>query len=313
MRTEKITQRNWVLPFCKDSTEKRLELVCFYNECPQNAVIEIENTVLRCGIPAFGYRYFVLAENDFVIAFDAIYPADRSGRDILFTGRDYPWGYKFRDGEWFYRIDRQRYEFCSGLIRMSTDGRSWIDGYPGPELVYLKNEVGIFADGKLYARHAYNAPAGLRFIQGCQDGEFCITSDRKIYKTTSRRRRSPAVKLRAQAVDIRIFPYGYVVMGAQGEVFFSSNGQKWKREADLTATAIAAGGNYVVAAKPGGTLAIYQYEDETDSLTFYEEIQTPAEHISDLAVVNDLIGWESADCTFEFLKPDKNGMYRSVR
>ncbi len=309
MRIENITQRNWVLPFCKDSTGKKLELVCFYNECPQNAVIEIENTVLRCGIPAFGYRYFVLADNAFVIAFDAIYPAERSGPDILFTGQDHPWGYKFRDGNWFYRMDRQRSEFCSGPIRMLTDGRSWIDGYPGPELVYLKNEVGIFADGGLYARHAYDASAGLRFILGCRDGEFCITSDRKIYKAAARKCR----KLPAQAVDIRIFPYGYVVMGAQGELFFSSNGQKWKREADLTATVIAVGENYVVAAKPGGTLAIYKYDNKTDSLAFHEEIQTPAEHISDLVVVNDLIGWESADCTFDLLRPDKNGTYRSMR
>lgn len=312
MRTVRITQPNWKLPFCRDVAGRPMELVCFHNECSEKAVIEIDKTILRFGVSALGNRYFVMAGDEFVIEYEELYLAGDFKRAIMFMGEQYTWGYKPSKESWFYRMDKDRKEFESGYLHVSASGRSWICGYPGPDLVYVRDEVGVFADGRLFVRQPARFPEEVRFIMGSDDGRFCITSDRKVFTPLSWKRQGPAWTPYVPVVDIREFYEGYLAMGSQGELFFSRNGLRWKRKNGLRVTAIAANDREAFVAKPGGTIVFGRYDRKAKTLKFYKELQTAAEHISSLAIQRDELCWQSAECNFDVLSRQEDGTYKGV-
>lgn len=249
-----LTKAYHELPFCRSTTGKTTELVCFQNRGQSVATLVILDTVLQYGIPPGGRFYCVLCEEAFVIAFKSVFCDTyeirvNNGKHQCVINKD---------GENLY--SSEYLPVYEGLITLNQDGSISVLDYRwrvspyGNPIVYARNAMAIDSKGYLIIQEKYRFPEMNRhqYIMAGTEGRECVTSDRKIMFRTGLS--SPSDEL---IVDMASNSYYDMVLTQYGSVYYCEGTDEW-HWLGANATVIAAGGHNILAiAKKTGVVRVF--------------------------------------------------------
>ena len=293
-----VTKINNELPFCRSTTGKTAELVCFENHCQDVATLVVSDTVLQYGILPGGRFYCVLCGEEFVIAFKSVFCDER---EIRINNGKYQYVFNKEGERTGFSEHLLIYE---GPLTLYQDGSISVCDYQWPvspygnPIVYARNAAAIDSKGNLIIQKKYQYPEMKRYqyIMAGPKGRRCITSDRKIIHQTG-----VSAPRNKRIIDMDGNTYCDMVLTQHGDVYYCERKNEWHWLA-TNAIAIAAGMQSDVAiAEKTGVVRIFQF-DASGKLRQEKELCFGGKRIVDLDINNHTLAVGFLDGRYEMVK-----------
>lgn len=292
-----LTKIDNELPFCRSTTGKTAELVCFQNHCQDVATLVVSDTVLQYGILPGGRFYCVLCDEEFVIAFKSVFCDTRE--------------IKINDGKYQYVFNEEGESTClsehlpiyEGPFTLYPDGSISVCDYHwqaspyGNPIVYAQNAAAIDSKGNLIIQEKYRYPEMKQhqYILAGPGGRSCITSDRKIIHRTGMS--APGDE---RIIDVDGNAYCDMVLTQHGDVYYCERKDEW-RWLGANAIAIAADkGKDVAIAEKTGVVRIFQF-DASGKLRQEKELCFGGSRIVDLDINGHVLAVRFWDGRYEMI------------
>lgn len=274
------------LPFCQSTEGKKMRLVRFINKTSEYAVVKIEELGWQYPVLPESVFHCVMCEGKFVQPIPVLFIGEgkyarvRNGKNI----------YEFNEEDYF-QLEKNNYIYDIGLLNLDYEGNIRILGYHFPlgenkeSLVYIADGIGVDERGGIMIKERrYYWKKFLeehRFLQVVSNGYACVDTNRQLYVDAKE------LLVGEKVVQLQDCLEGFVVLTAQGEVWYGDGENVYKLKED--AIAVSYNKYRIAVADKKGDVFIY-YEGESK---FWEreavKLSFGKRHISEIAVSKEMV------------------------